>query len=190
MFQATGLDFWNLTESRDHYIELRPFCQLDGFCLDDNRLYCTITEDVLERGVDGADYRSRLRMYELMSKAAKMRLLDDFKMNTPELRLVPRVDTRSHLVYVPCWNLGTQVFRCDDNDRLVIVKTLTCVTNALCLSVDAAGTVLIGDATNKQVCLIDGTMNRVMRKLPKPKGLGATSPRCISATKEQILVGW
>ncbi len=147
-------------------------------------------KDILGHGVNGAYYRMSLYMCEVIKTAAIMRKLDRFLMQTysPEARLVPHVDTCTHLVYVPCCGSGIQVLRRNDNDRLVTVRTLTCVTNVLCLCLYTNDTVLVGDATNKLVCLVHGTMNRVIRKVPPPEDLGATPPRCISTMKEQILV--
>ncbi len=149
-----------------------------GLCCDDDKLY------TVEAGGGYA-----LCMYELQGTVI-VRRLD--RVSLPEERYMqychPRVDRRTHRVYIPCLSHGVLIFRCVN---LFLRKTgqLTCMGRAHSVTMHSPGIVVVCDVEYNVVYLVDIANDRIL-KILKPSQAVNEVPLYASVLGESLLVSY
>ncbi len=154
---------------------------LSGLCCYDGKLY-TVEENT-------EDYKIKLAMYDISGAGgANLILLDSVQLRGRGWQY-PRVDQHGlGLVYVPCREAGTRIFRCEGSRLVSARDPLTCVERARSLAVYTEDTVYICDRTSNTVCLVSVSTDTVVSRLEKPEQVGGYTPDHVSVLGETILV--
>ncbi len=136
---------------------------LEGFCCDGTKLYS------VERQLPEDTYW--LVVYDI-SRAAAMddspRSLDKVRVRDMSKYYQPRVDSRSHQVYVPCMESGVRMFRCQGDRILPGNRRIRCVKKPTTVAVNTAGNIYVCDDASGSVYLVSVSEDRVINQLHRP----------------------
>ncbi len=136
-----------------------------GLCYHDNKLYCVESHS--------QEDKYTLCMYKIGARALELLDLTEITAaGTDFHHCCPRVDGVTHSVYVPCGSNGVWVYRCEDNHLKTARVPLMCVEVAQSVAVHSPTTLLVCNAKNDSVCLVNVTTDSVIMKFQKPKDLG------------------
>ena len=101
----------------------------------------------------------------------------------------PRVDQTTAHLYIPCGVCGVYVHRYKDC-RLVTLKQLKCVENAVSLAIVSSDTLYVCDYHSKTICLVDVTKDSVTERLQPPPEVSGWQPEHVAILGDTVLVSY
>ncbi len=156
---------------------IHPGDELKGMCYGDSKLY-TVEKRQGDRTHMVVTYR--------VAAGRVLELLDTTGVGPRALQ--PRTDQYGRYVYVPHSDNGCVLVLQWTGKKLLVSKTLTCVTNVLSISVTLSRSLYVISETRSTVFVVDVTLDRVTAEITSPDSPQATVPHLVATLGDLVAV--